>query len=474
MNMGELNINKYNSIKSKIKSLYDNKKIKIVIFFLICIVTFFMMYKLNNSTGFTSDDYRYHYMYENVMPTDDVQRIQSFTDVITSMKNHYYMWGGRITAHTLLQLFLMYDKAVFNIANSIVFVLLALLIYLHCNTFKKIKCSLFMGIVMLLWFFIPEFGLTVLWVSGSFNYLWCTSIILAFLLPYRLYIEKDKITKDSFINMVLMFLFGIIAGCTNENSGGAMVLLQILFILYYIFNKKVIPKWGISGLLGSIIGFTFLVVAPGNYLRNPSSTKLNLLYRVKKAMINLISIIINSYKSTWGLIIILTIIIIILVNFDKLNKAKIFIIPLMYFVSAIAGIGALILSPEVPQRTWFGPVVFIIISIGYLYCKLDFNNIIIKQFLIASICLFSISFFMEYRIAYSDIKITHNQVVEQIETIKKQKELGNNDIKIKKISKPKSTYNAFYGSANLNDDKESWFNRWMAKYYEVDFITGEN
>ena len=472
MNAGKLNINKYSSIKNRFKSLYDNKKIKISLFLLICIVTFFMVYQLNKITQFTGDDYRYHYIYEDYMPTDNVQRIQSFTDIIKSMKNHYYMWGGRITAHTLLQLFLMYDKAVFNIANSIVLVLLALLIYLHCNTFKKIKCSLLIGIVMLLWFSTPVFGQTVLWVSGAFNYLWCTSIILAFLLPYRLYIDKDRTTKDGFISMVLMFLFGIIAGCTNENTGGAMILLQILFIAYYKLNKKIIPKWGISGLLGSIIGFILLVVAPGNYVRSEKS-ELGLIYMLIR---NFKIIMVNSYYYILNLVLILIILSIILINFNTNSRKKFidFILPLMYFISGVASIGALILSPKMPERTWFGSVIFIMISIGYLYCKIDFNNIILKQILITCILIFSIKIFMQYNVAYIDILTTNTQVIEQIKIIEKEKKLGNKEISVKNISKPESTYNAFWGCPYLNEDKESWFNRWMAKYYEVDYITGEN
>ena len=472
MNMGELNINKYRNTKNRFKSLYENKKIKTVIFLLICIVTFFMIYKLNKVTWFTGDDYRYHYIYEDYMPTDDVQRIQSFTDIIKSMKNHYYMWGGRITAHTLVQLFLMYDKALFNIANSIMFVLLALLIYLHCNTFKKMKCSLLLGIVMLLWFSIPVFGQTVLWVSGSFNYLWCTSIILAFLLPYRLYAEKSKSTKDDVISIGLMFLFGIISGCTNENTGGAMILLQILFIVYYKLSKKIIPKWGISGLLGSIIGFIFLVIAPGNYVRSEKST-LGLIYMLIR---NLKIIMVNSYYYILNLILILIILSIILINFNRSSseKFKNFIIPLMYVISGFASIGALILSPKMPERTWFGAVIFIIISIGYLYCKLDFNNIILSQILITCILIFGIKVFMQYKVAYIDILTTNTQVVEQIKVIEKEKKLGNKEISVKNISKPESTYNAFWGCPYLNGDKESWFNRWMAKYYGVDFIIGED
>lgn len=30
---------------------------------------------------------------------------------------------------------------------------------------------------------------------------------------------------------------------------------------------KHIPKWAIAGLIGTIIGYTFLMISPGNYIR---------------------------------------------------------------------------------------------------------------------------------------------------------------------------------------------------------------
>lgn len=456
---------KYNNIKNKLNNIYFNKNMNILFFVAILSITFLMMYTLNKNTHFTSDDYRYHYMYEDVMPTDDVERIDSLSDIIPSMYNHYKIWGGRITAHVFVQAFLMFGKPVFNILNSLAFILLGLLIYLHCNSFKKIKPSLMLGIIIMLWFFIPQFGASILWVSGAGNYLWCTLIILIFLLPYRLYSENNNYFRDNTINTILMILFGIIAGWTNENTGGAMILLQMFFIGYYILNKIKLPKWSVSGLISSIIGFALLVLAPGNYTR-PNKNK--------PFIERLGGLASNSYEIMFVPIIILVILLIVYINIKNIKKINDIMISLMYFIVSIAAIGALILTPYAPGRVWFGPVVFIIISIGYIYSKLDFNNLAIKQISIACAILFSISFMYEYGEAYSDITKTYNQINNQIQTIEDEKLKGNKDITITKFSKPKDDHNAFKSTANLSEDKYSWFNSWMAKYYGVDYITGVN
>ena len=80
----------------------------------------------------------------------------------------------------------------------------------------------------------------------------------------------------------------------------------------------------------------------------------------------------------------------------------------------------------------------------------------------------------QYKVAYSDITKTFNSINIQIDTINQEKSRDNLDVEVPAIQKPKSSYNAFYGSRYLSDDKNSWINQWMAKYYEVNSIVGVN
>ena len=123
------NHNKYN----------HSNLIKYACFMFILLVTFTAIYILNKNTHYVSDDFRYHFMYEGFLPDKTPRRITNLKDIFYSMYNHYFMWGGRITAHALVQFILIFDKSIFNLVNSIVFVGLALLIYMHCNINKKIK-----------------------------------------------------------------------------------------------------------------------------------------------------------------------------------------------------------------------------------------------------------------------------------------------------------------------------------------------
>ena len=455
------NHNKYN----------HSNLIKYACFMFILLVTFTAIYILNKNTHYVSDDFRYHFMYEGFLPDKTPRRITNLKDIFYSMYNHYFMWGGRITAHALVQFILIFDKSIFNLVNSIVFVGLALLIYMHCNINKKINLTLLICILFSLWFFIPQFGLTILWASGACNYLWCGFIILLFLLPFRRYIENNTYTKDSIFKNITMILIGFFAGWTNENSGGAMILLIMLFLLYYKLHNIKIPKWAIGGFISSSVGFILLVIAPGNNARKEYMTK-----KTVNLLSNLSKVLDISFTLCIMLLILLLIVLILflLTNSDKKLISKQLLLSTMYIVSALAGIIVLIVSPQIDGRTWFGPIIFIIIAIGNLYSCIDFNKYNLNIILSIFIIIVGFKVVQQYKVAYSDITKTFNSINIQIDTINQEKSRDNLDVEVPAIQKPKSSYNAFYGSRYLSDDKNSWINQWMAKYYEVNSIVGVN
>lgn len=441
--------------------------IKHVSFLFILLTTFVMVYLLNKNTHFTSDDFRYHFMYESFLPAENVSRITNLKDIFYSMYNHYFMWGGRITAHALVQFILIFNKNIFNIVNSLFFVGLIILIYMHCNVNKKVNVALLIGIILSLFFFIPQFGLTVLWVSGACNYLWCAFIILLFLLPYRVYAENNKNERDSIFKLIYMIPLGIIAGWTNENTGGAMILLIMLFMLYYKLNNIKIPKWAVGGFISSSIGFIFLILAPGNNAR-----KGHMIKKTVDLMDNILNVLGTTFTLCGGLLILLIVFLVLLslTNKDKKIISKQLILSGMYLICALAGIIVMIVSPQIAGRVWFGPITFIIISIFNLYPYINKDKYKLKIIIPIFLIIFGVKFIQDYKFAYDDITKTFNSINHQISTIIDEKEKGNLDIQVEPIEKPKSKYNAFLGTRYLSDDKDSWLNQWMAKYYDINSI----
>lgn len=250
---------------------------------LIMIAAFVILLIINLHVDYTSDDFRYRFIYDtpgNPLPT--TKKISSFWDVIISMINHWKLCNGRVVAHGLLQMVMPFGKLFFRIFNSLVYVSLGFLIYKHSVYGKKSNLSLLVLVYIGMWFFLPQFGLSVMWASGAANYLWCAAIMLSFMLPYRMYAANgaDSV-KDSWKSAVLMGLFGLFAGCTNENTGGGVVLICTLFILFYKIKGFKIPKWSWIGVITAVCGVVLLLAAPGNYRIDSKASFAEILIRFK-------------------------------------------------------------------------------------------------------------------------------------------------------------------------------------------------
>ncbi|HFI0339645.1 TPA: DUF6056 family protein, partial [Streptococcus suis] len=116
----------------------------------------------------------------------------------------------------------------------------------------------------------------------------------------------------------------------------------------------------------------------------------------------------------------------------------------------------------------FGTVLFLaMILFILLNILIDLIN---RQLLIVItiplIVLFSISYFT----VNQDLTKSFNEVSSQYETL--QNSPKNSDVKIPLLSTPKTDYNAYLLTNNLKTDPNDWFNRWMAKYFEKNSISG--
>ena len=76
------------------------------------------MYLLNLHTPLMMDDYDYSFSWSTG------ERLTGVADVIASQAAHYRIWGGRSVAHTLVQLFLLWGKPLFNAVNTLMYLLL--------------------------------------------------------------------------------------------------------------------------------------------------------------------------------------------------------------------------------------------------------------------------------------------------------------------------------------------------------------
>lgn len=123
-------------------------------------------------------------------------------------------------------------------------------------------------------------------------------------------------------------------------------------------------------------------------------------------------------------------------------------------------------SPEAPLRTFFGPAVFLIIMIVYLFSKLG-DIILYKKILFSLLTFYTL---LTYSFALQDIYQNFVEVNQQVEILKKANKDQN--VNLKMLSPSDSFVNPYNGTRNLSTNKNAWFNSWMASYFKVKTITG--
>ena len=447
----------------------NNKKKKMIMIVIILSV-FCFMYILNSKTMIVSDDFPYHFVFSRE-PNANTKFITNPIEIFGSMGTHWITWGGRVSVHFLLQLSFMLGINFFNIVNSIIFVLLGILIYKHINNTKEIKLSWLVTIYAVIFLFVPQPASTIMWKSGSANYLWSSVLILCMTLIFKKHFDNKKCIKDNYLNMFLLFPFGLIIGCSNENTGCALILAEILFIIAYKVNYKKIPKWAISALIGTIFGYIFLVSSPGNYKRT------DIMYpNVQYGISNIFDYILKITRLTYSYLkeiiisVIVTSIIIYKEKYDLKKAISNHTIQIIFLILALASIYSLIISPAYPERCWMFSFVYFTIVIGINISKMKFKSDTISRIMMTLMIILSIKAISEYSSAYYFISETYDEVNAQIVEINRQKDKGIKDIKIHSISQPEGKYNAFKDNGYINSDPENWINVWAAEYYGVDTI----
>lgn len=222
---------------------------------------FLLMFFLNALMPIHRDDYDYSMIW---MTTEHLGSLQ---DVFTSAHRHYFLHGGRMMTVFGLDLFLYLGKLWFDIANALFFTALVVLIYFHACRRASFEngAGLLAVAGVLSWLSFPHFGEVAIWKSGSTVYLWSAVTVLLFLLPYNLSLA-ESMKKSSVLLAVGMFLLGIVAGWSVENFAVTAVIVSA-GCTFYFFRRGEMKPWMAAGVLGAVLGFLGLLLAPGNFVR---------------------------------------------------------------------------------------------------------------------------------------------------------------------------------------------------------------
>lgn len=426
------------------------------ILFCCCIfLCFLLSFLINRIYPLLGDDWDYSFIWVPNYGSSD--RISSLSDIIISQYEHYIHWGGRVVNHVIAQLLLALDPFWYDLLNSLVFVVLIAVIYKISATKGKINFSLLILIALGLWFLLPDFTSTVFWITYSANYLWSTVIILLFILPYLNYYKSTEKKGESFIFLVMMFFFGIIAGWTNENTSISLVFVLIAALAFFKYEKMQIPRWAIAGLIGSLIGCLFLLLAPGNYVRLDRSQEISIATRLY--------FFCKVYYHNLLIPFLIYIFVCFLYSRGKKDffKSTHFKISVFFFLFAHFCALAMLASPGIPDRTMFASVCFMIIAIGILYANIDINTKTyraLKALIVAVLLIyFGIDYVSKYKYTVYLNDFWHQRELFVLE----QKQKGVLDIEFKGNLNMRDDFNVY----RLGNSPDDWINKIYARYYGV-------
>ncbi len=216
---------------------------------------------LNHSVMLSPDDYTYSWVQGSNM-----ERVDGIEDCIKTGKFLYNNWTGRIIPHVLVGIFRNMNPLIFEVINSLVFMLFIILITKVLN-----KKSGFLSILSVFGYlaFSMMFGEKFAWISGALNYLWpSTFMIILIYYFYNYYIgEKDL----NVLEKIALILFAFITGFSHENIvfvGGSFLLCVCLFKIKDFFKFDTKKKITIVLIfIMFCLGSAATIFAPGNFSR---------------------------------------------------------------------------------------------------------------------------------------------------------------------------------------------------------------
>lgn len=451
--------------------LSKSNRINLALIAVICFVSFAIMLFLNGTTHFAADDFAYNFVFleegaETPGEFATGERLNSISDVFNSMRAHYNTVNGRVLLHFIVQFMMLVGKPVFNVCNSLVFVALVWLIYLHSKgRNKNHSAAIFCMAAVAVWTFVPGCGVTLFWLDGSVNYMWGSVIRLAALLPFRYYADGGKSKNNAFAT-VLMLVLSFAAGATNENTSAALIGMMVLYIALFKLRKYKVCVRHIACTAFAVAGYLFMTLAPATGVRMDAwggSSSLKMLG----------TILYNMSGRLMPFVAVTLMLVIILMSFKDSLKPD-FAVSFISLAGAVAAALVLVVSNYFPDRAWFGSVMLGIISCGALIFQLrDVSACVQKCLIAASLC-----WAVWGGASVSAVVVDSISVDAQYDAreayIEEQKALGNYDLTVRKIS-PVRIRSPHHGLADLSEDPENRRNRDMAKYYGLNsIVAGEN
>jgi len=446
----------------------NTRKRLFVISVVLCFVTIFL-YEL--FTPMLMDDMTY---------LSQVKKAGSIAGLLAQEKQQYLGWTGRSVAHMMLRLVMFADlhifgggRMTFNIISSAVFTILSLLIYKNIQKTRKYDVLAYLLILLLVWMYGVSFAQTVLWETGACNYLFTTTIIMAFITYFRSSIEKsialdDTAKEKGVLKAVLMLIAGVLAGWCNENTSGGCLLFILILLAMYLKQGKKLKIWMITGLVGNVAGLAIMVLAPGNALRAAGREELHTgLLGMAARFLNITLAIRDEFIVLIGAFIVL----VVFLRIQGRKWAELLDVLVFGFLF-LATSYSLILTVTPQDRALFGGDIFLIIAIVQAFEYVAANETWIQLIKRASVYLMLLYMLFTYLDCGASLARIYREEKERYDYLEEWSKTGAEDAEAPMLRPQfENRYTAAY-DCDITEDWTNWNNMMMANYYGFKTLLG--
>lgn len=172
----------------------------------------------------------------------------------------YHFWTGRLILSSLLVGLLNTSILIWRALNAFMLTLLVYAIVEHVDgkLFSAILASLLILVLP-----ISILNSSAFWITGSLNYLWPTSALVALLSLLRRFYKQEFVSNIQYIGAIILTIF---ASNMEQTALVLIVFYAIIIVYVYIMSKRFDQRM-ISLWIFMVVGFIFTLFAPGNYYR---------------------------------------------------------------------------------------------------------------------------------------------------------------------------------------------------------------
>ncbi|MEG0872451.1 MAG: DUF6056 family protein [Clostridia bacterium] len=267
-----------------------------IVFFILVLLQHQFIYMYHDDYGYASLSYGF-----------ELESVKGMSfglgEIFEFLIGHYLVWGGRVFTFLFEIIFLKSGLPIFRLVQSLVITFIFLLIYL----IAKRKMSTKGKTALIALFTVSCYGVFnisllrngMFWASASISYIFP---LLPLLLFVYLYDKRDEI---KFKNNIIKILFYIFCAILIFMAGFSQEQISVLIVSYMIFitffnwkNSKKINKVDIIMLIICLVGFSLLMLAPGNNARklNPTNMGFYNLSFIEKLSTSIPDIILNNFS----------------------------------------------------------------------------------------------------------------------------------------------------------------------------------